>query len=102
MSSIKIGDAEKPLSDADPQWITQQINGRRRDGLAVCVVVLIKSADVDICLTTPACGGGGGRGRQLSAGETALIELWKRLGLNNADFAPGNVVAFVKQALQRF
>ena len=103
MSSIKIGGEERPLSGADSQWITQQINDRRRDGQSVCVVVVIKEMDIDVCLATPACGGGGGGGggRRLTARETELVELWKRHGLNEADFAPGKVVAFVKQVLQR-
>ena len=101
MGSIRIGNAEKPLKDADPQWITQQINDRRRDGQNVCIVIVIRETDIDVCLATPTCGGGGGRGRSLNMRESELVELWNRLGLNEADFAPGNVVAFVKQVLQK-
>jgi hypothetical protein len=46
--------------DASESWITDQINRRRRDGAAVCVVVMVQSSGVDLKLTTPACGSGGG------------------------------------------
>lgn len=54
MSSIKIGNDLQPL-DVSPNWITQQIERRRRDGIAVCVEVRIKEADLDMSLATPGC-----------------------------------------------
>jgi hypothetical protein len=102
MSSIKIGREERLLRNAEPHWITHQINDRLRDGLVVCVVIIINEPDVDLCLATPACGrGGGGRTRPLTAREIEIVALWTRHGLNEAEFAAGSVVAFVKQALQR-
>lgn len=98
MSTIRIGNDERPLDQADPQWITQEIHGRQRDGQRLCVRVSIKTEDLNIGLTTPACGGGGGGGgRPPTQRERSVLDLWNELGLNRADFEPGAVVAFVQR-----
>ena len=66
MSTIKIGNDERSLGQADAQWITQEING----------------------------------GRQPTNREQAVLDLWHKHKLNDADFSPGGVVAFVKQVSQ--
>ncbi len=99
MNSIKIGNEQRSLVDADAQWITQQINGRRKDGLVVCVLVEITAGDIDVCFATPTCGGRGGSGRQLTAREQEALDLWRKHHLNDETFAAGDVVAFVKQVL---
>lgn len=98
MNTIKIGNEEVPLRDADAQWITQRIVNRRKDGIDVCVIVTITSADVDVKFATPSCGGGG-KGRRLSRREQELLDLWIRHHLNEREFSPGDVVAFVRQVL---
>lgn len=97
MISVKVGNDEKPLDDASPDWIVQQIERRRRDGIAVCVVVSIRTADLNMRMSTPECAGGAGGGRPPNARESAVWELWRKHGLNEAGFAPGHVVAFVAQ-----
>lgn len=102
MSTIRIGTDERPLGQADPQWITQEIVGRRKDGLAVCVIVTIKTTDLNLNLATPACSRGGGGGRPPTPREQAILDLWRKHGLDDADFSPGAVVAFVKQVVGYF
>ena len=101
MSTIRIGNAQKRLADADSQWIAQQINGRRHDGENVCVVVTINTPDVTLCLATPACGGGRGGSHHFNPREIELIEFWKKHRLNDDNYSVGSVVAFVGHALQR-
>lgn len=100
MNTIKIGNEQRSLADADAQWITQQINGRRKDGMLVCVVVEITAGDIDVRFATPTCGGGGGGGRPLTMREQEALDIWQRHHLNNENFSPGDVVAFVKQVLR--
>lgn len=102
MSTIRIGNDQRELREADPQWITQGINGRRRDGQAVCVTVRIDEPGATLSLCTPACrvGGGGGGGRAPNAREAAIFELWNKRGLNDSEVEPGEVVAFVQQVLR--
>lgn len=97
MSTVKIGSDERPLEDADAQWINQQINRRRDDGEDVCVVVRINEPGVNVTLTTPNCGGGGGGGRKANDQESAVLGLWTERGMNQTDFNGGSLVAFLSQ-----
>ncbi|QNP39672.1 hypothetical protein [Lysobacter solisilvae (ex Woo and Kim 2020)] len=98
MSTITVGiNAEtRPLAAADPQWIIQQIDGRRRDGLVVCVRVSISTPDLHMTLATPTCGSGAG-GRPPTPHERAVFELWRKRGLDEHDYQAAHVVAFLKQ-----
>lgn len=95
MTSVTIGGDERSLDDASAGWITQQIERRRRDGIAVCVVVCVKTTDLNMYLATPECGQHVGGGRPPNANERDILELWQKHGLNDTGFAPGQVVAFL-------
>jgi hypothetical protein len=99
MIRVAIGGSDVDIAEASPEWINQQINRRRADGVAVCVRVAINQADINVGLTTPTCGGGGG-GRAPNERERRIMELWNERGLNQNDFSGGNLVAFLRQ-LQR-
>ncbi len=94
MSSVTIGGEKRPLDKASPSWITEQIERRRRDGIAVCVMVDIKISGLDFRLATPECSRTGG-GRLPKANEKPILDLWEKCGLNEAGFAPGRVVEFL-------
>lgn len=103
MSTIKIGNDQRDLREADATWIASEIVGRRKDGQAVCVFVQINESGANLPLMTQACrvGGGGGGGRRApNALEAAIIELWNRHGLNSGEVEPGQLVAFVRQVLR--
>src|SRR5688572_4763002 len=101
MNSIRIGADEREISQADSQWITQEVVGRRKDGLPICIVVTVKANEVDLRLVSVACGGtGGGGGRTPTAREAQILDLWRKHHLGEQTFSPGDVVSFVKQ-LQR-
>jgi hypothetical protein len=102
MSSwIRIGSDRRDIPPVDEQWITQQINGRKRDGQAVCVQVHIDSGDANITFASAGCGGsGGGGGRPPNSAEQGLSAEWRSRGLNEMDFPAGQLVAFLKQAVR--
>lgn len=104
MIFVKIGFEERNLEDADPRWITQAIRGEREAHPRVCVQVRFDLPGVKLVLTTPGCARGGGTPtEQFNTEEQSLIERWKELGLfDDADFPPGNIVAFVQQVTRRF
>ena len=81
---------------ASESWINDQLNRRRRDGQNVCVQVSVQAGGVQLVLSTPGCGGGGG-GRQATPREMDILDLWNKLHLNQAGFTGGNLVAFLKQ-----
>jgi hypothetical protein len=98
MITVSIGSETRSFSDSDEHWITQQIGRRRQDKLPACATVRVAQGDIDLNLVTPGCSsGGGGSTRRLSHGEEKILDLWQKHGLNNPDFAPGELVAFLKQ-----
>jgi hypothetical protein len=96
MDTIRIGTDERPLRDADAEWIGHEISGRRKDGQSVCVFVTLRHGGIDLRLATPTCGGGPGSGRQLNPREQAIVDLWKQCGLNDSDFSVEGVIRFVR------
>jgi hypothetical protein len=98
MNTIRIGQAEKALSQATESWITHQVLEREKDGVPVCVQVILKDDGVDMILATPQCGGGGGGGRLPNAREQELFKLWEERHLNRREWAVGNLIAFLKQS----
>jgi hypothetical protein len=97
MVSVCIAGVSRQLEDASESWITQQIERRRRDGIAVCVQVTIQLSGLSMILSTPGCAVGGGGGRAPNTNEREMFALWDKLGLNHPDFAPGKLIAFLKQ-----
>jgi hypothetical protein len=96
MIRISIAGSERYLDDADSDWITQQIERRRKAGQMVCVSVAIANGELDMRLSTPECGSGGG-GRAPTPREAGIFELWAQMGLNQPGWGPGNVVAFLRR-----
>lgn len=96
MIRIRIANEERQIETADANWINQQINRHRADGHSVCVRVIIHGNGLDMVLSTPSCGAGGG-GRPPTIQEKYIFDLWEKHGLNNADFNGGNLVSFLNQ-----
>lgn len=96
-ASIRIAGQSRDLLGVEPRWIVEQIERRRRDGQVVCVEVMIKNKSCDMRLSTPACVSPGGHGRRPNCAEEEVFALWRKLGLNDAAYSPGSVVAFAKQ-----
>lgn len=97
MSKIRIGDSERTIREATPQWVNEQISRRRAEGVSVCVQVIFDEKPLEFALSTPACdrSGGGGGGRPLNQEELQVVALWEKLRLNTPDFTGGNLVAFL-------
>lgn len=99
MIRVRIGESERELRDATPQWIQEQLNRRRADGISICVQVLIDSHQVNLALSTPNClrNVGGSGGRPLNSHESNTVSMWEKLHLNTQEFTGGNLIAFLKQ-----
>lgn len=97
MVRIKIGLDERTLDEVSESWIAQQITKRKQSGdKSVCVEVMIREDDLNLRLATPGCPKAGGV-RQANRHEREIINLWKKRGLNDSSFSPGNVIAFLRQ-----
>lgn len=97
MITVTIAGESRENSNASESWITQSIVRRRRDNVPVCVKVSINLTGLNMLLSTPECTSGGGGGRAPNQNEREVFDLWNSLGLNNLDFPPGAVVAFLKR-----
>lgn len=94
---VIIGMSERVNGDIRPNWVTEQVNRTRSDGSPVCAKVIVKDTDIDLSFATSGCSGLGGGSRRLTGAENRMVDLWRKRHLNDDDFAPGNLVAFLKQ-----
>lgn len=101
MIRVQIGGDAREFERADSQWVNEQLNRRRADGLAVCVRVTVETGGLRLVLATAACGPASGGGRPPNAREKDVVDLWARCGLNDERFTGGQLVAFLQQ-LKRF
>lgn len=97
MSTIRIGDVERRLEDADPQWIQEQLGHRRDAGQEPCVRISLHTESVDVALTTQACGRQATGRRRPNGKEQQIFDLWAKHKLGEDKFTIGHLVAFVKQ-----
>ena len=98
MITLRIDNREEVLSEINPQWINQQINRRREDGLIPSVIIRIKEPGIDIILATPGSANSySTSSRRPNEKEQRILDLWSRLNLNRTDFSSGNLVAFIQQ-----
>jgi hypothetical protein len=96
MISVVIGGMSVPQEKASEGWVNQMIADARRRGVTLCVQVSINEPGVQLLLSAPSgCGGGGGAGRQANDRERRIIDQWHRRGLNDGQFSPGQLRAFL-------
>ena len=97
MISVVINGMSVPLEKASEGWVNQMIADARKRGVAVCVQVSISEPSAQVLLAAPpGCGGSGGGGRrQPNDIERRIIDQWNRRGLNDGQFSPGQLRAFL-------
>lgn len=98
MITIQIGSSALPLQQADPNWVTEQLQRRRQAGQSVCVRVTVDvRPDINIQLSTVSCPSGGGVVRPLRSREQMIFDLWAKHHLDQPEIHPGNLVSFLRQ-----
>jgi hypothetical protein len=96
--SVSFGAIQRVNDDITAAWIVEQQRARERDDVPVCAMVRIQGVGVDVTLPVGQCGSGSGAGRAPNLREREIIDLWRQLHLDGAEFSPGNLQAFVKRA----
>lgn len=52
---VRIGNESRPLTDARPDWITEQLGRRQAEGSTVCVRGTVEGPEGRLTLSTPGC-----------------------------------------------
>lgn len=97
MITIAIGGMSVPVEKASEGWINQMLAEARKQGVPACVQVMISDPAAAMTLATPGCGGGGGGGRRPNSLEQRILDAWQRRGLGSGRFAPGELIAFLRE-----
>lgn len=97
MVTVQVGGIEKDWNAVDQNWLCKLIHAMRDAGESDCVRVRVQDSEVDLLLTTPGCAGGIGGSRPLRGREPKIVELWRKLHLDQMGFSCGNVHAFLVQ-----
>ena len=81
-------------------WIQSAMQAQEHAGQPVCAIVRIEGGDINVTLRVGQCGGSSGGGRPPKASENEVIDLYRRRHLDRPTFSPGELEAFVKQAMR--
>ena len=96
MITVCLDMTETPLSELSESWLIEQIRRRRADSAPICIRVKINVPEINAVLATAGCPGGG-NGRPPNPAEKRVLDLWGHHNLNEDGFAPGQLIAFLKQ-----
>lgn len=98
MIEVIINEIRRKLSEATPDWITNQIKGRHNDGEPVCVQVIINTGQANMSLSAGMCGSTGGGGAWTPTPiEEKICSLWEKLNVSQAPINSGRLIAFLEQ-----
>ena len=97
MNRLRIGDTERDLESADPNWIREHVKDLRNRGTPVCVEITLHSGSVNMILATPACGPTSASRQEANRQEKKILELWKKKGLNTDDFNVRELIDFIER-----
>lgn len=103
MIQITINGDQRELVPSQLGWATNTVKRLKRDGLAVAIRIEISCGGLDMVLFSadyPRSSGGGGGGRLPNPNERMWFTRWNELGLNGANFAPGQLTQFLAALLK--
>ena len=97
MIKIKIGTSEANYKQINSDWVTQQIEKRKREGKSFWVEVIIEKGDVNINFSTPGRNSSRGVQRPLTFEERRIQKLWKKYNLDRKDFSIPDLLYFLSE-----
>jgi hypothetical protein len=98
--TVTFGSSSRQNNAITAGWIHSEMEAQERAGLPICATVRVEGSGIDLALPAGSCPRGGEGGRQLTAAENDAVELYHRRHLDEGRFSPGELEAFVKQAMR--
>jgi hypothetical protein len=95
--TVTIAGMSFPLDKVSDSWVSQMLAEARKQHQAVCVRVHIDEPGAQLTLATSACSGLGGGSRRANPLEERIIAEWQRRELQQGDFPPGKLHAFLHE-----
>lgn len=95
MIRVTVAGHEHDLDHVQIGTLVQQIARRRNDGEAVCVQVHINFPGIKAAFSTPECPRI--KHRPAKPSEQPLLDAWRKHGLDEANFPPGALAAFLNE-----
>jgi hypothetical protein len=99
--TVTIGSETRANNAITAGWIQGAMRAQEQAGQPICATVHVEGGGINVTLLVGSCTrGGGGGGRPPNAEESEVFALQHKLHLDQPTFSPGELEAFVKQALR--
>lgn len=97
MITVTMAGMKQSLEGLSESWLHEQIQRRQRAGEQVCVEVLVRTADMNVGVSSGACPTGKNSTRRPTDKERQVVELWAHFGLDDRVLNSGKLVAFLSR-----
>jgi len=97
MITVKINEIECQWGDVGPEWINQQITGRRKENIPICVIVTITERGANISLAAGNCPTFTSGNWTPPPTDQKVSDLWEECGLRKHGFTGGNLISFLQR-----
>lgn len=97
MITVSIGTAERPLLEATPAWVNEQLSRRYANGDRVCIRVRIDESGVLMSLTSHDCPRANSNYRPPSPLEQQIFDIWQFHRLDESDVNAGRLIPFLER-----
>lgn len=96
MITVSIGSVSRTFSlgDVDEQWISAQINNRRKEGALPCVEITLEDGPWHLRFRTKNCPPPTG-GRQATPDEAKVLGFWDDIMRTEREVNPGAIISFL-------
>lgn len=98
--TVTFGSDTKQDNAITAGWIHAAMEAQERAGQPICASVQVQSSAIDLNLSVGSCPRESGGGRLLTGAENEVIDLYRRRHLDERRFSPGELEAFVRQAMR--
>lgn len=95
--TVTFGNDTKQDGAITPAWIRSAMAAQEMAGQPICGTVTVTGGEIHVTLPIGNCAQSGGGGRPPRAAEQEVLDIYRRLHLDQKRISPGELEAFVKQ-----